>query len=177
MKKITYSVTEKFPAPIPVDEAREVLEALGFDPEDIMWRKKYISLRAGAPQRGRICYLTFKQYMKLAKKAGLTHSSEVGVGMEKYQMSRHKDKGDYEWGNCEFLTMEENLRAKHLNGGYEAVSVYRAKAFSLTSPKGKIYKGTNLQKFARKHDLLPDKLTAVCRGARNHHKGWTGVYT
>lgn len=89
------------------------------DTSDERWHLKHRRLRVHAKQRGLECSLTLKQYIKLAAKAGLTDPSQIGRTHGKYQMSRKGDTGAYEWGNCRFLTIEENQREKIANGGFE----------------------------------------------------------
>jgi hypothetical protein len=46
--------------------------------------------------------------------------------------------------------------------------------YKLLSPLGQIYYTTNLSAFAREHGLQVANLSAVSRGERHTHKGWTG---
>lgn len=178
MKTITYSIRKPFPKPPSVEEVEELCEELGFRIKDApMWRAKWSRLRGGAPQRGCVCYLTIEEYLKLAKKAGLKTPEQIGVGSEKFQMSRRKDKGDYEWGNCRFLTQSENLAEKKANGGYDTTIEAHSKSFRVRSPTGRLHQGKNLREFCRKYELNQSKLSRVCRGLSSSHLGWTGVYT
>jgi hypothetical protein len=105
---------------VKLGEATKVLSDLGFSLRYVdQWRYKYQNLRVSAYKRGSILYLSFRQYMKLARKAGIQKPSQIGKTPDKYQMSRKGDIGDYVWGNCRFLTMKENLEEKRENGGLE----------------------------------------------------------
>ena len=81
------------------------------------WKVKYTQLKKNAGRRGIKCLLTFEEYMRLAKKAGISSPDEIGRTSGKYQMSRRGDAGNYVIGNCRFLTIEENLSEKVINGG------------------------------------------------------------
>jgi hypothetical protein len=103
-----------------IPEATRVISKLGFALRHLdLWRYKYHNLRASAPKRKSVLRLSFYQYMRLAKKAGIRVPSQIGKSSDKYQMSRKGDTGDYVWGNCRFLTMRENLEEKKANGGVE----------------------------------------------------------
>lgn len=94
------------------------LEDLGFDVEDLPeWRKKFKNLRDNAKLRGAKCLLSFRQYMSLAKRAGLESPDEVGKFSGQYCVGRKGDRGDYVWGNCRFITKEQNLMEREENGG------------------------------------------------------------
>ena len=87
------------------------------DPQDPAWKRKFRTLRSNAHLRNAECLLTFVQYLKLAKKAGLTDPSQVGRTTNKYHMARLGDTGDYEWGKWRFITMADNIKEKLVNGG------------------------------------------------------------
>lgn len=174
-------VTEKsamLPAFPTKEEAALTVEGLGFDVDDAnLWRKKFITLRSSAHNHGTACHLTFKQYMRLAKRAGLESPDEIGNTRGKFQMSRIGDTGLYEWGNCRFLTQQENLSEKKINGGYARQAEAQGKPFKVRSPDGIVHTGRNMREFCRQRGLNQSKLSAVCRGAHSHHYGWTGKYT
>lgn len=104
-----------------LEERRNLVNVFGFRDRDWSdWWKKYIVLRSNALGRRVECLLTFRQYLKLAKRAGILKPAQIGRSLDAYQMSRKGDTGNYEWGNCRFLTMEQNQKEKHKNGGYAA---------------------------------------------------------
>lgn len=74
-----------------------------------------------------------------------------------------KIDGNKEYGpkTCLFVTEQENVE--------KALSNH----FELKSPEGNIVKGFNIRKFARDNNLGRAHLSAVLRGERKHHKGWT----
>jgi len=159
-----------------------------------VWVRKFVSLRSIAPKRGVICTLKLSQYLRLAIRAGLTHPDQIGRENGCYHMGRRGDTGNYEWGNCRFITQAQNYAERAINGGDAAGAEKRrghnkhnnevirvraarqAKAFVLTSPHGKVHRGTNLKEFAEKHDLTLANISRVCNGLREHHKGWVGHY-
>ena len=81
------------------------------------WWRKYCTLCGNAAKRGLQCLLTFDEYLDLAKKAGLTSPDDVGNISGKYQMGRRGDVGNYVWGSCRFITVEQNHREMVANGG------------------------------------------------------------
>lgn len=106
--------------PLTKEQAIHVLEYHGLSVKFVdLWKIKYKGLRVHSSQRGIGFSLTFKQYTGLAVKAGLNSPKQIGKTRGKYQMSRFGDSGDYEKGNCRFITIEENQREKILNGGFE----------------------------------------------------------
>ena len=97
---------------------REFILSLGLNPDDAKsWNDKWVSLR---DRRGERCKLTRKDYIQIAFQSGLTSPDQIGRNMDKYQLSRFKDKGDYEIGNCGFITMRQNQLERTLNGGAES---------------------------------------------------------
>ena len=52
--------------------------------------------------------LTVEQIQQLLDDAGIT-IWQVGKRKGQYCLARYKDLGDYAWGNCRFVTKEENL--------------------------------------------------------------------
>ena len=69
-------------------------------------RKKYAArtARGGAVKM----LLTGAEYCQLLEDAGIT-AADIGQKLHLYQLGRYGDKGDYEVGNCRFITMRENL--------------------------------------------------------------------
>lgn len=104
-----------------------LLERYGLDPAEYpRWRQKWNNLHTGCTKLGdRECALTFGQYVKLARNAGLTSADQIGRSRGQYQLARHGDRGDYVIGNCRFITMEQNQRERLYNGG-TAVAVEKA---------------------------------------------------
>lgn len=100
------------------DAAKSTIRKFGLQTSDTkLWKTKWRRLCCNAGLRGSVCYLSFEQYMKLAVKANLTTPEIIGKHNGQYQMSRFGDIGDYVWGNCRFITVEENRREKVDNGG------------------------------------------------------------
>lgn len=71
---------------------------------------KYTRKQQETPKRynGEIKFkLTFKEYVQLIYDAGIK-SSQIGVYKGQYVLGRYGDMGDYELGNCRFITREQN---------------------------------------------------------------------
>lgn len=181
------------------EQATVTLAEFEYAPSDVRaWKKKYRELRANSRVRGVECYLSFKQYVQLADKAGVTEPADIGNTLGKFQMSRVGDSGNYVWGNCRFLLKEDNLQEMAVNGGRRAnadkrrgrtkgthagvaaqaasLKATRAKPFVARDPSGKAYTGSSLPTFCRAKGLYPKLMREVCRGERDQHKGWTGEY-
>jgi hypothetical protein len=60
--------------------------------------------------------------MKLAKRAGLSSPDNIGRSTHQYAMGRLGDTGNYVWGNCRFITVEQNLKERKKNGGNVSIS-------------------------------------------------------
>lgn len=72
------------------------------------WRNKCVNAKA----EGLKCKLTFEEYCQLVDQAGLV-SSQLGFTGQGYVLARYNDEGDYEMGNCRFITQKENSDEKH----------------------------------------------------------------
>lgn len=48
-------------------------------------------------------------------------------------------------------------------------------AFAFVSPDGKVYRGSNIRRFAREQGLDPANMQHVHDGERSHHKGWRAL--
>lgn len=180
-----------------------IVENCGFDVDDYRnWHAKYKTLCVNARNRGVECLLTFRQYLRLAARAGLTHPKDIGKSPSQYQMGRKGDTGDYVWGNCRFITMKQNLKERIKNGGSEvgaskasktnrirgvrAAMVHKdnaeVKPNSLqrpcvfVSPKGKKYQGPSLNHLCRRFDLDTGNMCKVLNGRQRQHRDWTGYY-
>ena len=158
------------------------------------WYKKWMGLRKHSAWRRLPCTLSLWQYIALATKAGLTRPAQVGTASDSYHMSRVGDVGGYDLGNCRFLLHKENRAEQNVNGGQQKrslkirgrtkhthsslmeVSEQLSKSFRVRSPCGKVFKGKNLYDFCKDQALNQGHMSAVCRGVKGHHKGWTGEY-
>lgn len=177
------------------EEATEIVENLGFDTGDTpRWRWKYRKLRGRVSQTGQLLLLSFRQYMRLAKRAGLTNPDEIGCTRGTYQLGRKGDSGHYEWGNCRFITIEQNIAERKKNGGaasqgaklrgrtaktHDGVARTKAatsKRFRVKSPTGRVYTASSLREFCQKHNLARQYVRAVFNGKRHEYKGWTGSF-
>lgn len=80
--------------------------------------RKWRNLKNNVVHRNVECLLSFKQYVRLARKAGIDHPDQIGNYRGDYQMARYGDTGNYVLGNCRFITKEENLKELVENGGH-----------------------------------------------------------
>lgn len=60
------------------------------------------------------CLLTLYEYCMLLKMSGLK-SSNLGFKGDKYVLARYNDTGNYEWGNCRFITHKENMHEQKIS--------------------------------------------------------------
>jgi hypothetical protein len=72
------------------------------------WQNKRVNARA----EGIECNLTYDEYCQLVDNAGLK-SSQLGYTGEGYVLARYNDSGNYEIGNCRFITQQENSDEKN----------------------------------------------------------------
>ena len=80
--------------------------------DDGKLNRRWINKRVNARKEGVECKLTFDEYCTLVKEAGLV-SSQLGFTGENYVLARYNDSGDYEVGNCRFITQKENSDEKN----------------------------------------------------------------
>lgn len=74
--------------------------------------RKWYNKRVNAKAEGLECKLTFDEYCQLVDEAGLV-SSQLGFTGEGYVLARYNDTGNYEIGNCRFITQKENSDEKN----------------------------------------------------------------
>lgn len=167
-----------------VKERGIFLQSIGLDPDDALrWASKWQNLRSHSKSRGAVCNLTFEEYMGLVCEAGINNPDQIGRKAHLYQMGRIGDTGNYELGNCRFITMAQNAQEKLINGGYEVsdsqrkrVAEFHGKRYRVVSPDGEVFEGKNLNQFCKEHGLDQGNMSGVCNGHQKHSKGWTGVY-
>lgn len=112
--------------------------SLGFPVDDVSkWMRKYYKLRGNVPLRGVELKLSFLDYITLAKEAGITDPDQIGSGRGKYQIGRIGDSGNYEIGNCRFITKEQNLLEMIENGGTQSHARKISKRYVVFSQAGK----------------------------------------
>lgn len=176
--------------------ARELfIETLGFKRDDVKtWVNKWQSLRNNAPTRGISCKLSFEEYMGLAKLAGIMRPGLIGKTSDSYQMGRIKDTGDYELGNCRFITVKQNHLEMVENGGAKVTGDKTSKLtkannspsrisqankiskrFIFTSPDGVVYEGRNIKEFCVGRNLHSPNMGEIC-STGGKYKGWTGKF-
>lgn len=161
---------------------------------DKEWRRKFWNLRKAARQKGVACHLTLDQYINLAKEAGIESPNQIGQKIDSFQMGRLGDVGDYELGNCRFITFKQNLDEMTSNGGRSnainkmigrtkdnnqsiaSQSDKISKWYRMVSPTGEVFEGKNLKEFCKERGLTVSLVYLVFGGKAKHHKGWTGEY-
>lgn len=79
--------------------------------DDGKLKRRFINKRVNAAKEGISFELTFPEYQKLVRKAGLV-SSQLGFTGEDYVLARFKDQGPYRLGNCRFITHADNMRER-----------------------------------------------------------------
>lgn len=170
--------------------------ALGFAADDVpAMRLKWATHRGNALRRGLVSALSFAQYCSLARDAGITHSSDIGINPGCYQLGRFGDVGAYTVKNCRFITAEQNRIECDRNGGYRAggskqkgrskleheylreCSVRLARYFLAVGPQGTKVLGRNVTSFCREFGLNQGRLSFLARTSScKLHKGWSLKY-
>ncbi|MBO4736457.1 MAG: hypothetical protein J5614_08700 [Paludibacteraceae bacterium] len=79
--------------------------------DDGKLKQKWQNKRVNARAEGIECNLTYEEYCQLVSDAGLK-SSQLGYTGEDYVLGRYNDSGNYEMGNCRFITQKENSDEK-----------------------------------------------------------------
>lgn len=169
----------------------EYLNNIGLNSADIVdWVYKWSNLRSNSVY----CdfKLSFDQYIQLAVDAGLTSPNQIGHGSDSYCMGRLGDRGDYELGNCRFITQKQNQQERVLNGGSEISAAKKrgtrkethesvrsqsdknSKNYILIDPNGEEHRIRNLNEFCKNRGLNQGNMCAMINGGNKHCKGWTG---
>lgn len=172
-------------------DKRQHLSSIGLNPEDVeAWYSKWDNLKNNSKWYCKF-FLSFEQYTSLAAEAGLTIPDQIGKSSGSYCMGRIGDKGDYELGNCRFITQRQNQLERKLNGGSASSkrgatkfdrpdilsqSTKISKTYRVKSPSGEIFEGSNLKEFCKENGLNQGNMSRVCAGSLNQTKGWTGEY-
>lgn len=156
-------------------------------------RLKHKGHRASANYRG-LGQLPFEIYVEKMVEANIT-PDQIGCTKGKYQLCRYTDTGDYTKDSCRFDTMENNIKDKHINGGFvrgaqklkgrtgpstvrtelntKSIIAARRIEFCFIDPQGIIHSGENIDLFSRQHSLTAQQMHNVQSGKRKSHKGWT----
>jgi hypothetical protein len=93
------------------------MKRIGLNPDLYSeYRIKYNTFKYNLEKRNGVSRLTLKQYMKLAKEAGI-EPGQIGLRNGQYQLGRLGDTGEYKIGNVRFITKEQNMKELYDNGG------------------------------------------------------------
>lgn len=98
-------------------------------------------------------------YEKQCKAAGVPLNNKLQI--DKDILNQGEETKMYGPDTCTLTSVQSNIEAAH--AGY----------YSLMSPKGRKYYGTNRSAFARKHGLEPSQVSLLMSGGRGNHRGWT----
>ena len=170
--------------------------SFGFKLRDVpALRLKWATHKGNALRRGIVSTLSFAHYCSLAKKAGITSSSEIGISPGKFQLGRIGDQGRYSLKTCRFITAEQNRTECDTNGGYVAGgrkqkgrskathgyhrerSVRLARYFLAVNNAGVRVLGRNVSEFCREFSLNQGRLSLLARtSSLKSHKGWRMKY-
>ncbi len=82
--------------------------------DDGKLKRKFSNKRVNARKEGIEFLLTFKEFSKLVRDAGIT-SSDLGFTGRNFVLARFNDTGPYKVGNCRFITQHENALEKTLS--------------------------------------------------------------
>ena len=72
------------------------------------WKNKRVNAKAEELE----CNLTYDEFCQLVYDAGLV-SSQLGFTGDCYVLARYNDSGNYDFGNCRFITQKENVAEKN----------------------------------------------------------------
>lgn len=73
------------------------------------WKRDVTSRKEGIDFK-----LTGSEMITLFDEAGID-PEDIGKGSNKYQLARYNDSGDYQVGNCRFITQRENIHEKDVS--------------------------------------------------------------
>lgn len=101
---------------------------LGINDDGKLYRKFY-NKKINAKKEGVDCLLTYEEFCNLVREARLT-SSQIGfTTKEKYVLARYNDSGNYQIGNCRFITQRENAQEKKISEQSRKASSHNIKNF------------------------------------------------
>lgn len=92
-------------------------------------RQKISNKRVNAEKEGIKFLLSDEEIIKLLNLAGITFDDWGFSSDKKYVLARYGDSGNYEFGNCRFITQKENAKEKKISEKSKKIS-------SLNSKKG-----------------------------------------
>lgn len=91
--------------------------------------RKFYNKKINAKKEGIDCLLTYEEFCNLVREARLM-SSQIGfTTKEKYVLARYNDSGNYQIGNCRFITQRENAQEKKISEQSRKASSHNIKNF------------------------------------------------
>lgn len=79
--------------------------------DDGKLKRKFINKKSNAKQEGILFLLSFEQFQTLITDANLK-SSDLGFSGNRFDLARYNDTGNYEVGNCRFISHAENMKER-----------------------------------------------------------------
>lgn len=91
-----------------------VEEIVSLVDDDGKLKRKWINKCINAKKENLVCNLTFEEFCNLVYDAGIK-SSQIGFSTkDKYVLARYNDDGNYDLGNCRFISHKENMHERKL---------------------------------------------------------------
>jgi hypothetical protein len=132
------------------------------------WQQKYNQHRNSANSRGIPFILSFKQWMGIWERSGVSHKRGRKKGQ--FVMARLDDEGPYAVGNVEIILNEENSIGG--NVGREVVWSAKTKAKISASLKGVKHSEQRKRNIALGHTGLKQKQSTIEKRIRKVKKTW-----
>lgn len=148
--------------------------------------RKFYNKKTNAKKEGIDCLLTYEEFCNLVREARLT-SSQIGfTTKEKYVLARYNDSGNYQIGNCRFITQKENAQEKKISEQSRKASSRNIKKFrnKLTEEDKKVinkkiaesrHKNALIRQQKRREEFLKNAHPSYV-GERNSQYGTCWIY-
>ena len=148
--------------------------------------QKFKNKQINAKKEGLNCFLTYPDFCNLVRLANIK-SSQIGFkSKEKYVLARYNDCGDYQLGNCRFITQKENAQEKKVSEKSRKASSRNIKKFrnKLTEEDKKVinkkiaesrHKNALIRQQKRREEFLKNAHHSYI-GERNSQYGTCWIY-